>query len=66
MSTVITPPVQADAPGVASASQSPPAKAYKNIPSGEPDESLVEVVEVLDPRHPLYGRSFRVICRSSH
>lgn len=42
------------------------AKAYKNIPSGEPDESLVEVVEVLDPRHPLYGRSFRVICRSSH
>jgi hypothetical protein len=24
------------------------------------------VIEVLDPRHPLYGRSFRVICRSSH
>lgn len=48
------------------ANRSPQAKAYKNIPSGEPDESLVEVVEVLDPRHPLYGRSFRVICRSSH
>ena len=43
-----------------------PAKAYRNIPPGKPDESLAEVVEVLDPRHPLYGRSFRVICRSSH
>jgi len=42
------------------------AKAYRNIPSGEPDESLVEVIQVLDPRHPLYGRAFRVICRSSH
>jgi hypothetical protein len=43
-----------------------PTKAYRNIPSGEPDESLAEVIQVLDPRHPLYGRSFRVICRSSH
>src|SRR6201997_408282 len=48
------------------ANQWPPPKVYRNIPSGEPDESLVEVVQVLDPRHPLYGRSFRVICRSSH
>jgi hypothetical protein len=48
------------------ASRSLPTKAYRNIPSGEPDESLVEVIQVLDPRHPLYGRAFRVICRSSH
>jgi hypothetical protein len=27
---------------------------------------LAEVVQVLDPRHPLFGRSFRVIRRSSH
>jgi hypothetical protein len=50
----------------APATRSHPAKAYRNIPSGEPDESLAEVIQVLDPRHPLYGRSFRVICRSSH
>jgi hypothetical protein len=48
------------------ASQSPPTKVYRNIPSSEGDESFVEVVQVLDPRHPLFGRSFRVICRSSH
>src|SRR5689334_17638000 len=42
------------------------SKASRNIPSGEADESLVEVIRVLDPRHPLYGRSFRAICRSSH
>ena len=47
-------------------SLSPPARAFRNIPSGEADESFAEVIEVLDPRHPLYGRSFRVICRSSH
>ena len=27
------------------------------------DESSVEVIEVLDPCHPLYGRTFRVIRR---
>ena len=48
------------------ANQSLPAKAHRNIPSGEADESLFEVIQVLDPRHPLYGRSFRLICRSSH
>ena len=30
------------------------------------DESLAEVIQVLDQRHPLYGRSFRVIRRSTH
>ena len=33
-----------------------------SIPSGESDESSDEV-QVQDPRHPLYGRSFRVIRR---
>ena len=37
------------------------SKAFRNIPSGESDESWVDVVEVLDPHHPLYGRTFRVI-----
>ncbi len=41
-------------------------KARRNIPSGESDESLIDEIRVLDPRHPLYGRSFRVIRRSTH
>lgn len=40
------------------------AKACRNIPSGESDESSLEVIQVRDPRHPLYGRSFRVIRRT--
>jgi len=48
------------------ASQLPRAKGFRNIPSSEPDESFAEVVQVLDPRHPLYGPSLRVIHRSSH
>jgi hypothetical protein len=60
----LSPPVSCRSPDAPN--RSLPSKAYRNIPSGEPDESLVEVVQVLDPRHPLYGRSFRVICRSSH
>jgi len=46
-----------------SASRSLPARAFRNVPSGESDESSVEVIEVLDPCHPLYGRTFRVIRR---
>lgn len=42
------------------------AKAFRNIPPGEADESLAEVIQVLDPRHPLYGQSFRVVRRSAH
>lgn len=44
----------------------PRAKAYRNITFCESDESAVEVIQVVDPRHPLYGRSFRVIRRSTH
>jgi hypothetical protein len=47
-------------------SRGPPPKAFRNIPSGKFDESLAEVIQVRDPHHPLYGRSFRVICRSTH
>jgi transposase len=42
------------------------AQLYRNIPACESDESSTEVIQVLDPRHPLYGRSFRVIRRSTH
>ena len=41
-------------------------KAYRNIPSSEADESSIDEIKVLDPRHPLYGRSFRVLRRSTH
>src|SRR5277367_4622103 len=44
-------------------SRNPPARAFRNVPCGESDESSVEVIEVLDPCHPLYGRTFRVIRR---
>ncbi len=57
------PPAAMSAPG--SANQSPQAKAYRNIPSYESDESPIEEVRVLDPRHPLFGRSFRVIRRAT-
>src|SRR5271154_1068131 len=39
------------------------ARAFRNVPCGESDESSVEVIEVLDPCHPLCGRTFRVIRR---
>lgn len=39
------------------------SKAFRNIPSAESDESSFEEVQVLDPRHPLYGKSFRVVRR---
>ena len=42
------------------------SKAFRNIPSGEFDESSVDVIEVQDQRHPLYGRSFRVIRLVAH
>jgi hypothetical protein len=48
---------------VDSASRSLRSRAFRNVPSGESDESSVEVIEVLDPCHPLYGRTFRVIRR---
>src|SRR5271154_575459 len=39
------------------------SRAFRNVPWGESEESSVEVIEVLDPCHPLYGRTFRVIRR---
>src|SRR4051794_3647844 len=52
--------------GVGFASQSRRTKAYRNIPCSEADESSIDEIKVLDPRHPLYGRSFRVLRRSTH
>ncbi len=59
-------PGAARVPVAPGASPAPGTKAYRNIPSAEFDESPVEEVRVLDPRHPLYGRSFRVIRRAAH
>jgi hypothetical protein len=52
--------------GADCANRSRRAMAYRNIPSCESDESLIEEIRVVDPQHPLYGRSFRVIRRSTH
>lgn len=51
---------------LAPASRSLRAKVYRNIPSGESDESFPEEIRVRDPRHPLYGKVFRVLGRSRH
>jgi hypothetical protein len=42
------------------------ARAHRNIPSGESDESPAIEVTVCEPTHPLFGRTFRVIRRSVH
>jgi hypothetical protein len=42
-------------------SRSLPARGLRNVPDSESDESFTEVVEVKDPHHPLWGRSYRVI-----
>ncbi|WP_229180263.1 MULTISPECIES: Y4bD/Y4pK family protein, partial [Bradyrhizobium] len=42
------------------------ARAHRNIPSGESDESPAIEVTVCEPAHPLFGRTFRVIRRSVH
>lgn len=39
----------------------PCSKAYRNVPDCGADESSPKMVEVTDPRNPLYGRSFCVI-----
>src|SRR3954467_15790495 len=54
------------APKVAHLFQMARAKAYRNIPCSEADEASIDEIKVLDPRHPLYGRSFRVLRRSTH
>jgi len=43
-----------------------PTKGFRNTPSSEADESFPGAIMVRDPRHPLYGRSFQVVRRTSH
>jgi hypothetical protein len=64
----VSEPLSVDAVWAQKPASSPflPPKVFRNIPSGESDESSADVVEVLDPHHPLYGRSFRVIGRVTH
>lgn len=45
--------------------QVPPTRGLRNVPDSESDESYPEVVEVRDPHHPLWGRSYRVIRKIS-
>jgi hypothetical protein len=52
--------------GVGFASQFRRTKSYRNIPCSEADGPSIDAIKVLDPRHPLYGRSFRVLRRSTH
>ena len=37
---------------------------FGDTPFGDADESFPEEVQVLDPRHPLFGRRFQVLGRS--
>jgi hypothetical protein len=46
-------------PGYASRSRR--AKAHRNIPTGESDESSAVEATVRDRTHPLFGRTFRII-----
>lgn len=64
----VTPPPSAgrSAARKPAANRAPRTRAYRNIPAGESDESSTEVIRVLDPQHPLYGRSFHVIRRPTH
>ena len=41
-------------------------RGFRNTPSSKADESLPDEIMVRDLRHPLYGRSFRVVGRTSH
>jgi len=41
-------------------------KGFRNTPSSNADESFPDEIRVCDPRHPLYGRTFRVVRRTSH
>ena len=37
---------------------------FGDTPFGDADESFPEAVQILDPRHPLFGRRFQVLGRS--
>ena len=58
--------VEEPAARTSAASRARRTKSYRNIPCSEADESSIDEIKVLDPRHPLYGRSFRVLRRSTH
>ena len=60
------PPLQGVGSSAGCASRCLPAKGLRNTPSSEADESFPDEILVRDPRHPLYGCSFRVVGRTSH
>jgi hypothetical protein len=57
----LIPPLSAATSVVDCANRSLRARGLRNVPDSESDESFTEVVEVRDPHHPLWGRSYRVI-----
>ena len=57
----LIPPLSAATSVVDCANRSLRARGLRNVPNSESDVSFPEVVEVRDPHHPLYGRSFRMI-----
>jgi hypothetical protein len=58
------PPARGSAwPRARAASRALRARSYRNIPTGEAHGPYPAEVTVHDPRHPLYGRCFRVLRR---
>jgi hypothetical protein len=47
------------------ASRCPPTTTHKDTPIADGDLSGAEEIEVTDPRHPLYGRRFRLLTVTS-
>ena len=56
--------MRAEHPNQDVANQSLPTKVFGDTPFGDADESFPEEVQVLDLRHPLFGRRFQVLGRS--
>ena len=51
---------------ISAASRARRTKSFRNIPCSEADDPSIDKIKVLDPHHPLYGRSFRVLRRATH
>jgi hypothetical protein len=42
-----------------------PATTHRDTPAADGDLAGVEEIEIIDPRHPLYGRRFRLVAVTS-
>jgi hypothetical protein len=59
--TAIIPPLAGAKCAVANANRCLPAKGFKNAPRADADVPIPANVEVIDARHPLYGRRFKLV-----